>query len=137
MERFWNKVNKTDGCWEWTASLNQRGYGQFKFEGKMVKAHRYSITLDGRDPTGKLVCHHCDNPKCVRPDHLFVGTDKDNMVDMVKKGRNSKILRKLTIKDAEDIRLSNLSQTDLAKMYDVSESTISRIVNHKRYLETS
>lgn len=87
--RFWSKVNKTEGCWLWTASGTDDGYGQLKFKGKRHYAHHLSVMLSGREiPAGMAVCHTCDNPPCVRPDHLFVGTLSDNQKDSVKKGRN-------------------------------------------------
>lgn len=96
-ERFWAKVNK-DGptvraelgpCWAWTADRNHKGYGRLQLGGNVVElAHRYSWALHvGPIPEGMLVCHHCDNPVCVRPEHLFVGTAKDNTADMIAKGR--------------------------------------------------
>jgi hypothetical protein len=99
-ERFWAKVAVVpgDGCWEWTASRVGRnrpggGYGQFWCSEKQtqLKAHRVAWEqANGPIPAGMLVCHRCDNPGCVRPDHLFLGTPKDNTVDMVQKGRDWK-----------------------------------------------
>lgn len=89
-ERFWEKVDKTGDCWEWTGFKNRQGYGQFQVSTKNGQpAHRVSFELaNGKIPDGMHVCHKCDNPPCVRPDHLFLGTPSDNMKDMVKKGRN-------------------------------------------------
>lgn len=87
-ERFWPKVQKTETCWLWTASANEQGYGRMTVNGKGVAAHRYSYELAyGPIPDGLNVLHRCDRPACVRPDHLFVGTQADNVVDMVTKGR--------------------------------------------------
>src|SRR3990167_1210519 len=91
-ERFWKKVQKGDSpekCWEWKSCKNPEGYGQFTIDGKKVYAHRYSWELhNGTIPDGLWVLHHCDNPACVNPDHLFVGTQTDNMQDMISKGRS-------------------------------------------------
>ena len=92
MERFWSKVKKTDGCWNWTASTGTKGYGQF-FTGtakarKVVRAHRLSWEMtNGAVPLGLCVLHRCDNRLCVRPSHLWLGTNQDNTDDMIAKGR--------------------------------------------------
>ena len=97
--RFWNKVNKEGQihfilrtkCWIWTAHKYPKGYGQFGFNGKVTAAHRVSWILHyGPIPEGLLVCHRCDNPSCVNPEHLFLGTAKDNAEDMGRKGRQVK-----------------------------------------------
>ena len=86
--RFWKKVNKTSTCWEWTAHKLYNGYGRFNIYGKTDYTHRISWQFaTGKYPTGEQVLHTCDNPACVRPDHLFLGTEKDNMADRNKKGR--------------------------------------------------
>lgn len=85
IDSFWSYVDKSgDGCWPWTAGYSGPGYGVFHSKG----THRVAYELAyGEIPVGKLICHKCDNPACCRPDHLFVGTHKDNSQDMTKKGR--------------------------------------------------
>jgi len=140
MKRFWNKVVKrTNGCWEWTASIAWNGYGRFKYAGKMALAHRVSYILKyGPVPDGMMVCHTCDNRKCVNPDHLFLGSHQDNMDDMVTKGRGATKDQtrakngnaKLSENDVMTIK-GRLEQGDknthIAKDFGVHHSTISAI----------
>lgn len=87
--RFWRHVEKTDGCWLWVGGRANGGYGRFgALPDRIVYAHRFSYELHkGPIPDGMFVCHSCDNPSCVRPDHLFAGHNVDNVRDMVAKGR--------------------------------------------------
>lgn len=88
MDRFWNKVNKTDTCWLWTGCTNGIGYGLIRIDTKLYSTHRFSYELHfGKIPVGIHVLHSCDNPLCVNPEHLFLGNQKDNMRDMMNKGR--------------------------------------------------
>ena len=90
--RFWLKVDKTEDCWLWTLWKNDKGYGKYApYGGEIRLAHRYAyeLTFDAI-PDGLFVLHRCDTPACVRPDHLFLGTHRDNMDDMVAKGRQER-----------------------------------------------
>lgn len=88
-QRFWQRVVKSDHCWLWTGSRQPAGYGLLSRDGKYVLTHRFSYELHyGPIPDGLWCLHHCDTPACVRPDHLFLGTHRENMLDSGAKGRN-------------------------------------------------
>lgn len=139
ISRFWSKVNKrkpTD-CWEWTARRNEDNYGGFDLEsGKRgVKAHRLAYYIcNGSDPGQNEVCHTCDNPPCVNPAHLFLGTHTDNMRDSAKKGRSPKHFQginnpkaKLTVEQVQQIRKLTGTSTEIATHFGVSISTVGRV----------
>ena len=139
-ERFWAKVDKKgpDECWEWLATKNRSGYGQIGAggrHGKFVLAHRVSWELaNGPIPTGMCVLHRFDNPGCVNPAHLFLGTQADNLRDMMDKGHRvcgeRVVGSKLTEQDVYEIRqmLScGILERVIAKKYGVTTATISRI----------
>ena len=130
------------GCWLWTASLRSNGYGQINEGGRsrmMLKAHRVSWTLyRGAIPDGLCVLHKCDTPPCVNPDHLFLGTQAQNVKDMHDKGRDNHPRgerhrsAKLTVAQVLEIRrlrAEGISSGELAKIFPVDESNISRIGN--------
>lgn len=154
-ERFWDKVYK-DGpvpehmphlgkCWVWTAYRGPEGYGKFwarNDTNTMMLAHVASWILHGGQSPGNLcVCHHCDTPECVRPDHLFLGTNKNNSDDQKRKGRDSHCIKRgesngtsrLTTEQVLEIRrlysAGGISQLSLAKMFSVSERNIFFIVH--------
>lgn len=113
-DKFWEKVNKTSGCWIWIGATRS-GYGAFKQNGKIYAAHRASYEFFfGVISGGKFVCHHCDNPSCINPAHLFLGTSSDNMIDCSKKGR---IFRKKSIIEVPEGYL----QCSLCRMFKSRE----------------
>ena len=133
--RFWNYTNtdvEGDECWEWMGSVNSDGYGDLKIEGRAKKAHRLSYELAyGEVPRGKKVCHTCDNRKCVRPDHLFVGTDADNHADRNAKGRQAKGEKhgraKLTEDDVVEIKMrlaAGESRGQIARDFGVDTAAV-------------
>jgi hypothetical protein len=137
---FWEHVGKTDGCWIWTGARNNKGYGRYSFDGKPWGAHRVAFAL-GKDtalPGLVFVCHRCDNPSCVNPGHLFLGTVQDNNKDMKAKGRARapKALAngrgKLSDQDIADIRASAKRQVELCRIYGVSDGHMSRIISGKK-----
>lgn len=140
-KRYWAKVVKKgpNDCWEWAASVTSEGYGQIRYQRKMVKAHRIAVMLDGRNPQGLHVCHTCDNRSCVNPSHLFIGTHADNMRDMVNKGRNANgdlrgedhpnaTLTETAIADILVLAEKGNNSTHIAKIYGVGRACISDIV---------
>ena len=140
LDRFWAKVDKSGECWEWT-SQTRTGYGIFWLNGTTVSAHRFSLFIEIGDFEG-YACHKCDNPLCVRPSHLFPGSQQDNMDDMYAKGRRGRkkpyqpVERRKVIKlSPEDVLeiLEALKKpyhgqgNDLARRYGVTHSLISHI----------
>lgn len=140
VDRFWTKVDKRGDCWEWRGCVNNKGYGQFstgdRAHRKLILPHRYSYELSyGTIPPGLFVLHRCDNPRCVRPDHLFLGTNLDNMADMRRKGRSRfgerHPLAKLTMAQVALIRerhAAGETSARLAQAFQVTPSTINNIV---------
>lgn len=105
-ERFWAKVDRTGECWVWTGARNQNGYGTFRFARSMRLAHRVAFLLTrGVIPDGLWVLHHCDNPPCVNPAHLYLGTVQDNVRDMVARGRQATGLRNANARLTPDLVL--------------------------------
>jgi HNH endonuclease len=89
--RFWTYIKKADGCWGWTGKPNGAGYGAMRVNGRTTRAHRVSWVIhNGSIPLGIHVLHRCDNPPCCNPDHLWLGTNADNMADKVRKNRQAR-----------------------------------------------
>jgi hypothetical protein len=137
-ERFWEKVHVCpEGCWEWIGSpWGVKGYGAFwdTKNQRRIRAHRYSYELAyGKIPDGLLICHKCDNPPCVRPDHLFAGTTRDNSMDLIMKGLINRGERIGTSKLKEHQALEILLERDhttarlLAERFNVSVRNIHNI----------
>lgn len=130
-----NSVDAFDGCRLWTGALSAKGYGGIRFRRRMEKAHRAAYELFvGPIPDGAHVLHTCDNRLCIKPSHLFLGTNRDNILDKCLKDRSGK---KLTIAAVIAIRSAyargNISQDDLGKSFGVAQSGISKIITGKRW----
>jgi DNA-binding Xre family transcriptional regulator len=128
--RFEDNFQKGEGCWEWSGRVNEKGRAIFSVGTETFYAYRFMYKLAiGTDPGPMLVCHKCDNPKCVNPDHLFLGTDADNVDDKVAKGRDrrpdgSVVNTSLRTEDIIAIRQSDRPYAELALQFDTSESNI-------------
>lgn len=152
VDRFWSKVSRGPDCWTWGAATDRDGYGWFKRDGRQVYAHRVAYEITNNAQPGALqVCHSCDNPSCVNPAHLFLGTQADNSADMTRKGRQARGDRhgarlhpdtvrrgeanlgggKLTATQVADIRriyaAGGSTQTQIAKRFNVTQSLVSAI----------
>ena len=153
IDRFWAKVDKEKSaifyngtrCWEWTASCSSKGYGQIGLNSKMLRTNRvaYEITFE-EIPEGLWVLHHCDNPPCCNPAHLFLGTNYDNQSDKMRKGRQGAArgeangTHKLSDAQVAEIRRryqrnvrGGENSVALAKEFGVSSMQISHIVRYK------
>lgn len=142
-QRFWSKVDKRGPyeCWPWIAGLAGRGYGAFRVGAHKVQAHRYAWQLiNGKTiPKELKACHHCDNPPCCNPSHIFIGTDKDNTQDSIRKGRfhiskgeehgMSKLTDDKVIQIRRRYQTENKTYSDLSKDYGVSATMIGDIVS--------
>jgi len=145
-KRFWDKVDKSGDCWLWTASDDgKRGYGKISVGNKMHYAHRLAYEAHvGPIPKGLCVLHKCDTPKCVNPDHLFLGTIADNNRDRDQKGRHVPQIGKdhwradLCETDIYLIKEIDAPQQTIADWFGISQAHVSRIKNSQawRHLET-
>jgi hypothetical protein len=159
--RFWQRVDVRgpDECWPWLATRTRKGYGKFYISAKSVRAHRVSLMIAGHDLSalGAFACHHCDNPSCVNPAHLYVGDLSSNYWDMRARGRSwdqkrpefarqvrsrngknsgrgaNNARAKLTWEQADEIRRSNLTNVELSKRYGLSQTCVRRVRNGETY----
>lgn len=141
IERFHEKwaLNPRTGCWEWTASIAGKGYGQIKLPGerRQIYAHRLAyLIFYGELPEDRMVCHTCDNPRCVRPSHLFLGSAADNLGDMRDKDRHLRGERNAKAKLTDDkvrhmhrLSAEGVSQGRIAAMMGVSQGVVWRILH--------
>lgn len=150
-EKYWSKVRKTDGCWIWTGSTNSGGYGNHMIQGRLCGAHRLMLYWMGKlkhpihagSRADGLVLHSCDNPLCVNPEHLSVGTNTQNQKEAYSRGLRRQpngpnhANSKLTQEQADEIRRlygsGEMLQIPLAKKYGVSQRVISLIVRRETY----
>ena len=132
VKRFFRSFNSTHGCWLWAGTLDKNGYGLFRYGRKSFRAPRIAYKVFcGVDPGQLHVCHSCDVPRCVNPDHLFLGTNADNTNDKVAKGRHgigeANGQSKLSTEDILFIRSSNKTQKELAAQFGVVPSVIGNV----------
>lgn len=150
-ERFWSKVDKSGDCWLWTGARLGNGYGRLTDHGRLRLAHRIAYELTkGAIPSGMIVCHRCDNPSCVRPDHLFLGTYADNSQDMVQKGRalvgdrnpahrnpenqargehnGNALLTFEQVQEVRNLKAQGMINREIAARLGISKSTVGQIV---------
>ena len=143
-ERFEDKCELVteSGCWLWLAYVDRNGYGQIQVDKKTRYAHQVSYELYVGPITEWMhVLHKCDNPCCVNPYHLFLGTHSDNIADIMKKGRSpkgvknghAKLVESQIIKIRQQYETGNYSQRDLARKYNTAQHNISRIASGKRW----
>lgn len=143
-ERLWSRVDKTGECWIWQGCRGSKGYGTIwvgnKSDGRRKATHRVSWELvNGPIPAGMYVCHKCDNPPCIRPDHLFIGSNADNMADMRAKGRSPKPVgsanpaAKLSESQVDEIRTryarGGITQESLGAEFGITQSAVSQAVS--------
>jgi hypothetical protein len=143
-ETFWNNVDKTGSCWTWRGATQKDGYGILTYQRKFYLAHRLSYLLaHGIVPDGLNICHTCDNPVCVNPDHLFAGTQLDNVRDMINKSRQVNLkgsshgMAKLTEAQVSAIRAEYVpyvvTSRHLSDKYCITVSSVKSVLQHRQW----
>ena len=143
---FWEKVDKSGECWVWTASRDAKGYGCFGVAGKIKRTHRLSFLMhNGEIPSHLIVCHSCDNPSCVNPDHLWLGTHQDNAIDRERKNRggrkgpegskapHAKLTEAIVAQIKAIIAEGKTTHRSIAKQFGVHFATISDLATGKTW----
>lgn len=145
LARFWAKVTLAPGCWEWRGARCSKGYGSFGFAKKIWGAHRLSMLIEhGAIPPDAQVLHHCDNPGCVNPAHLYFGTHHQNMADRNSRGRArggrnfgelapSSRLRAEDVRNIRALATAGYRQQDLAEAWGVHKATVNDAVLRKTW----
>lgn len=145
VDRFWNRVEKTDSCWIWNGPTARSGYGQIRSEGGRngvtLYTHRLSYEMHiGPIPAGQVVMHACDNRRCVNPAHLSLGSHTDNHADMERKRRHafgertgSSILTDADVRTMRALYAAGHSQAKLSDQFGIDRSQVSRIVRRERW----
>lgn len=147
LEDIWKKIDirGKDECWNWCGAIHRDGYGICQINYKQLRVHRIAYMLSHNENIDdKVICHHCDNPLCCNPEHLFSGTVNDNVQDKIRKGRarysrgfdmpQSKLSEEQKNEIREIFKKGNISKKEIAKIYGVSRPNISYIVNPKKTL---
>jgi len=133
-ERFWSKVDRRDekDCWEWASTIDAGGYGRFHHQRHGLKAHRVAYTLvNGRIPGGLIVCHACDNRRCVNPDHLFLGTPRENSVDASRKNRRTTKLTPDDIRTIRERKRNGETHRSIAAAFGIGHGVVGQIVRRE------
>lgn len=140
LKKLMGKIKKSEGCWEWQGSVSSGGYGHFPYKNKCYPAHRISWKLfKGEIPENMNVCHKCDNPSCVNPEHLFLGTQRENMKDMFSKNRKDHAqenhprvkLSKENVLEIRDLIKQGFSQEIICHKFGITNGHVGSI-KHRR-----
>lgn len=129
-EKFWSLINKSheSECWIWLGGVNNKGYGQFRLNGRLYMSHRLAYSLSKSEiPRGLFLCHKCDTPKCCNPSHMFIGTQSDNMIDRVVKNRQPNLV--LTPEIVKEIRRLSASYMpgQISKKLNISLTLVKKV----------